>query len=166
MKITARPTLRRYGFRKVMIGNALISAAFLFSYAAFRPGIPSAVIFVLLLVGGFFRSLQFTSTNTLAFADVPPTRISRATSMTSTAQQLSVSMGVALGATLLHLTLLWRGTSELSAGDFWPAFVAIALISGVSVFVYARLTPDAGAEISGRALIAPAAPPSPRAADD
>jgi hypothetical protein len=80
---------------------------------------------------------------------------------------------VALGATLLHLTLLWRGTSDLSAADFWPAFVSIALISGTSVFVYARLAPDAGAEISGRALIAPPTPatptpaaPAPRAADD
>ncbi len=164
MKITARPILRRWGFRNVMIANALISSFFLFSYATFRPGMPSVVILVLLLAGGFFRSLQFTSTNTLAFADVPPTRISRATSMTSTAQQLSISMGVALGATLLHLTLLWRGTSELTATDFWPAFVAIALISGASVFVYARLVPDAGAEVSGRALIAP--PPQPRAADD
>jgi EmrB/QacA subfamily drug resistance transporter len=165
MKITARPILRRWGFRNVMIANALISSFFLLSYATFRPGMPSVVILVLLLAGGFFRSLQFTSTNTLAFADVPPTRISRATSMTSTAQQLSISMGVALGATLLHLTLLWRGTSELTATDFWPAFVAIALISGTSVFVYARLAPDAGAEVSGRALIAQT-PPQPRAADD
>lgn len=165
MKITARPILRRWGFRKVMIANALISGGFLLSYAAFRPGIPSSVILVLLLAGGFFRSLQFTATNTLAFADVPPTRISRATSMTSTAQQLSVSMGVALGATLLHLTLLWHGTSELTATDFWPAFVAIALISSSSVFVYARLAPDAGAEVSGRALAAPPRP-QPRAADD
>jgi EmrB/QacA subfamily drug resistance transporter len=165
MKFTARPILRRWGFRKVMIANALISAAFLLSYATFRPGIPPAVILLLLLAGGFFRSLQFTSTNTLAFADVPPTRISRATSMTSTAQQLSVSMGVALGATLLHLTLLWHGTTELTASDFWPAFVTIALISGASVFVYARLAPDAGAEVSGRALVAPPQP-QPRAADD
>ena len=165
MKITARPILRRWGFRNVMIGNALISSAFLLSYAMFRPGMPSSLILVLLLAGGFFRSLQFTSTNTLAFADVPPTRISRATSMTSTAQQLSISMGVALGATLLHLTLLWHGTSELTATDFWPAFVAIALISSSSVFVYARLAPDAGAEVSGRMLIAPT-PPVPKEADD
>jgi EmrB/QacA subfamily drug resistance transporter len=164
MKITARPILRRWGFRKVMVGNALISGAFLLSYAAFRPGIPSAAILVLLLIGGFFRSLQFTSTNTLAFADVPPTRISRATSLTSTAQQLSISMGVALGATLLHLTLLWRGTSDLAADDFWPAFVVVALLSSASVFVYARLAPDAGAEVSGRALVAPS--PIPKEADD
>jgi MFS family permease len=166
MKITARPILRRWGFRKVMIANALISGGFLLSYATFRPGIPSSAILVLLLAGGFFRSLQFTSTNTLAFADVPPTRISRATSMTSTAQQLSVSMGVALGATLLHLTLLWRGTSDLTAMDFWPAFVVIALISSGSVFVYARLAPDAGAEVSGRMLIAQTPPPVPKEADD
>src|SRR5205807_7025614 len=140
------------------------SSAFLLSYAMFRPGMPSSLILVLLLAGGFFRSLQFTSTNTLAFADVPPTRISRATSLTSTAQQLSVSMGVALGATLLHVTLLWRGASELGAADFSPAFVAIALLSGTSVFVYARLAPDAGAEVSGRALVAPS--PIPREADD
>ena len=165
MKITARPILRRWGFRNVMIGNALISSAFLLSYAMFRPGMPSSLILVLLLAGGFFRSLQFTSTNTLAFADVPPTRISRATSLTSTAQQLSVSMGVALGATLLHVTLLWRGTSDLGAADFWPAFVTIAVISGVSVFVYARLAADAGAEISGHGLGARPAP-VPKAADD
>src|SRR5260370_10068170 len=165
MKITARPILRRWGFRNVMIGNALIGSAFLLSYATFRPGVPSAIILVLLLAGGFFRSLQFTSTNTLAFADVPPTRITRATSLTSTAQPLSVSMGVALGATLLHLTLLWRGTSDLGAADFWPAFVTIAVISGVSVLVYARLAPDAGAEVSGHGLVAPPAPVS-KGADD
>jgi EmrB/QacA subfamily drug resistance transporter len=165
MKMTARAILRRWGFRKVMVANALISGAFMLTYAAFRPGIPSSVILVLLLAGGFFRSLQFTSTNTLAFADVPPTRISRATSLTSTAQQLSLSMGVALGATLLHLTLLWHGTSDLTADDFWPAFVAVALLSGASVFVYARLAHDAGAEVSGRMIAAPTAP-VPKGADD
>jgi hypothetical protein len=71
---------------------------------------------------------------------------------------------VALGATLLHLTLLWHGTSDLTADDFWPAFVAVALLSGASVFVYARLAHDAGAEVSGRALVAPS--PIPREADD
>jgi len=166
MKITARPILRRWGFRKVMVANALISGAFMLTYATFRPGVPSSVILVLLLAGGFFRSLQFTSTNTLAFADVPPTRISRATSLTSTAQQLSISMGVALGATLLHLTLLWRGASDLTADDFWPAFVVVALLSGASVFVYAHLAHDAGAEVSGRMIAAPTAPPLPKGADD
>src|SRR5258708_1518928 len=166
MKITARPILRRWGFRNVMSANALSTTAFLLSYATFRPGVPSAIILVLLLAGGFFRSLQFTSTNTLAFADVPPTRISRATSLTSTAQQLSGNIGVALRAALLHLAPLLGGTGELSAAECGPALLPLPLISGASVFVYARLAPDAGAEVSGRVLIAPTRQPQPRAADD
>ena len=52
----------------------------------------------LLLIGGFFRSLQFTSVNALAFADVPHEKMSRATTLTSVAQQLSLSIGISVGA--------------------------------------------------------------------
>jgi MFS family permease len=151
MKFTARPILRRFGFRRVLVGNAVISAAFLLSYAAFRPGTPHLVILALLLSGGFFRSLQFTGVNTLAFADVPPPRMSRATSITSTVQQLSQVTGVATGALLLHLTLAWRGSGALAASDFWPAFVAVAALPALSALFFARLPRDAGAEVSGHA---------------
>jgi len=77
-------------------------------------------------------------------------RLSRATSVTSTAQQLSRRWASAVGAALLHLTLLWRGTEDLTAADFWPSFVIIGLISGASTLIFARLAADAGAEISGR----------------
>ena len=59
----------------------------------------------LLLVGGFFRSLQFTSVNALSFADMPPERMSRATTLTSVAQQLSLSVGISIGAIALELTI-------------------------------------------------------------
>jgi EmrB/QacA subfamily drug resistance transporter len=155
MKITARPILRRFGFRTALVGNALISAVFLLSYAAFRPETPRSIILVLLLAGGFSRSLQFTGINTLAFADVPPNRMSRATSLSSTAQQLSQSMGVASGAMLLHVTLFWRGSDALSATDFWPSFVVVALLSGSSAWFFAKLPKDAGAEVSGHRFIKP-----------
>jgi hypothetical protein len=157
MKFTARPILRRFGFRTVLVANALISATFLVTYAAFRPGTPHLVMLVLLLVGGFFRSLQFTGVNTLAFADVPPSRMSRATSLTSTAQQLSQSMGVATGALLLHLTLYWRGAGALTASDFWPSFIAVAALSGLSAVFFARLPADAGSELSGHVAKRPGA---------
>jgi EmrB/QacA subfamily drug resistance transporter len=153
MKFTARPILRRFGFRRVLVGNAVISAAFLLSYAAFRPGTPHLVILALLLTGGFFRSLQFTGINTLAFADVPPPRMSRATSLTSTVQQLSQVTGVATGALLLHLTLAWRGSGALAASDFWPAFVAVAALPAISALFFARLPRDAGAELSGHGAV-------------
>jgi EmrB/QacA subfamily drug resistance transporter len=151
MKTTAVRILRRFGFRLVLVGDAVLSAAFLFGYSFFRPDTPHLVIFVALLAGGFFRSLQMTSINTLGYADVPPGMLSRATSLTSMAQQLSQTAGVATGALLLQLMLGLRGGEALSAADFYPAFVGVALISLLSVPFFLRMSPDAGAEVSGRA---------------
>jgi EmrB/QacA subfamily drug resistance transporter len=149
MKTTAAPILRRFGFRTVLVGNALISAVFLFAYGGFVPGTPHAVVFALLLAGGFFRSLEFTAINTIAFADVPPPKMSQATSLSATAQQLSLSFGVTIGAALLHLVRLAHGGGALGAGDFWPSFVAVGALSAGAALVFARLSPDAGAEMSG-----------------
>jgi len=143
----------------VLIWNAVLSGTFFVIYATFQPGTPVAVMIALLLVGGFFRSLQFTSINALTFADIEPQRMSRATSVSSTAQQLALSLGVAVGAGLLHLTLALRGGAETpSAHDFWPAFVIIGLVSGASSLVFRRLKPEDGAEVAGRL---PKAPPPP-----
>ncbi|HUC68359.1 MAG TPA: DHA2 family efflux MFS transporter permease subunit [Stellaceae bacterium] len=149
MKMTAAPIIRSFGFRRVLLGNAVISSAFVMSYAWFSPETSHWLIFVALLAGGFFRSLQFTCTNTLIFADVPPPLMSRATSFQSMAQQLSVSVGVGIGALLLHVTLLLHGRTELSAGDFSGAFLTVALISLSSIFFYLPLAGEAGAEVSG-----------------
>jgi EmrB/QacA subfamily drug resistance transporter len=149
MKITAAPIIRTFGFRRVLLGNAVISSLFVASYAFFAPSTPHWLIVLALLSGGFFRSLQFTSTNTLIFADVPPPLMSRATSFQSMAQQLSVSIGVGIGALLLHVTLLVQGRTELAAGDFAGAFLVVALISLSSIFFYLPLAREAGAEVSG-----------------
>lgn len=153
MKAAAQPILRRFGFRRVLVVNALICSGFFASYATFHPGTPAVVIVALLLSGGFFRSLQFTAVNALAFADVPPPRMSRATSLSGTMQQLSLSLGVAVGAGLLHLTLYWRGGAEaLTANDFWPAFLGIAAISATSMLAFWRLPRTAGEELTGAAV--------------
>jgi len=73
------------------------------SYALFRPTTPHFVIVLALLSGGFFRSLQFTALGSLAYADVPNSMMSSASSLSSMAQQLFLSFGVALGAMLLHM---------------------------------------------------------------
>jgi hypothetical protein len=150
MKMTAVRIIRTLGFRIVLVGDAVISALFLFGYSLFRPETPHLVIFLALLAGGFFRSLQMTSINTLSYADVPPAMLSRATSLTSMAQQLSQTAGVAAGAMLLQVVLVLRGGSALTANDFYPAFVGVALISLFSVPFFLRMAPDAGAEVSGR----------------
>ena len=153
MKTTAVRVLRTLGFRIVLVGDAVISAAFLFGYSLFRPSTPHLVIFLALLAGGFFRSLQMTSINTLSYADVPPSMLSRATSLTSMAQQLSQTAGVATAALLLHIVLTLRGGTALAAADFYPVFVGVAMISLLSVPFFLRMSPDAGAEVSGRAHV-------------
>jgi EmrB/QacA subfamily drug resistance transporter len=149
MKTTAGPILRRLGFRRVLIGNAILSGALLAVYGLFEPTTPHLAILAVLIVSGYFRSLQFTSVNTLAYADMPRERMSRATSFASVSQQLSLSVGIGSGALLLHLTVLARGDTQVAAGDFAPAFFALALLSALSCLVHVRLRPDAGAEVSG-----------------
>jgi hypothetical protein len=104
----------------------------------------------ILLSGGFFRSLQFTSINTIAYAEIEPTKMSRATAMVSAAQQLSLSTGVAVGALVVELTLRLKHSPTMGINDFPPAFLFVGLLSASAVFIFLRLPRDAGAELSGR----------------
>jgi len=142
--------LRRFGFRCVLIYNALISAAFLAACAGFTPRTWIAWMILVLLIGGFFRSLQFTSINTIAYAEVDHRRMSRATSLVSVAQQLSLSTGVAVGALVVDVTLHFTGHTTLEASDFPVAFLFVAVVSALSALIFATLPHDAGAEMANR----------------
>jgi len=82
-----RPLLVRFGFKRVLLGTTFIGAGSIAACAAFTPRTPAVVILLVLLTGGFFRSLQFTSVNVLAYAEVERERLSHATSFAGTAQQ-------------------------------------------------------------------------------
>lgn len=149
MKLTAAPILRRWGFRRVLMTNAWLSSGLIAALALFTAATPGPVIMAVLLVGGFFRSLQFTSLNTLGYADVAQQRLSRATALVAVAQQLSLAAGVAVAAMLLDASRLADGRATLLAIDFRHAFAAIGLLSLASLWWYRQLAPDAGAELSG-----------------
>lgn len=151
MKTLASPVIHRWGFRRVLVVNAVVSALFIAACAFFTPATPPLAIFALLLIGGFFRSLQFTAVNTLGYADVPPQLMSRATGFASMAQQLAATAGVALGALLLHVILLLHGGTVLRYQEFAPAFVVVALFSLASLPLFLSLSPAAGDELTGRA---------------
>jgi hypothetical protein len=150
MKAAAATVLRRFGFRTILVINSLVSAAFLAVCAAFTKTTPVAVMVALLLIGGFFRSLQFTCIGTIAFAEVEPARVSRATALTAVARQLALTAGVAFGAAAVEAVVHYRGGGALVAADFSPAFLAVAVISTLSLFIFARLPANAGAELSGK----------------
>jgi EmrB/QacA subfamily drug resistance transporter len=150
MKPAIAPLLKRFGFKKILVPNAVISGALLAACASFTETTPIAVMFIILVVGGFFRSLEFTSLNTLAYADVPPQRMSKATSLVSVLQQVSISSGVAVGALAVELTFRFSDRAALTTEDFRPAFLFVGAISAFAAFIFLQLDRDAGAEMANR----------------
>ncbi len=146
MKTVSPWILRSFGFRKLLIGNGIVVGAMIAGLALFRADTPHWVFYPYLLVFGFLRSVQFTSINTLGYAELTPAIMSRATSLSSVAQQLSMSFGVSVAATLLALMV---GEAPVNAGDFPPVFLMVGLIPALSTLGFLRLSAMDGAEVSG-----------------
>jgi hypothetical protein len=77
MKTVTTPTLRRFGFRSVLVVNGVIASLSIMACAAISPQTPQALVVALMLIAGLTRSMQFTALNTLAFADVASSQLSR-----------------------------------------------------------------------------------------
>jgi len=151
MKTTAAPIIHRLGFKNILVWNAVLTACFTAASALFTAVTPAAVILAVLLVGGFFRSLQFTAINSIAYADIHEKEMSKATSFASVVQQLSMSAGVATGALVLEMERMGRDSHQVLASDFPMAFILVACLAASSAFIFARLPKKAGASLSRRA---------------
>lgn len=147
MKTQAAAIIRRYGFRRVLIANAVVASLFAAMPSLFTSATPPLLIVALFLAGGLSRSLQFTSVNTLAYADVPPERLSKATSFAAVCQELSGSVGVTIAAIGLQFVQYERGGSAIDAGHFPPVFILIGLVSASSILFFSHLAPTAGASL-------------------
>lgn len=165
MKATAAPIIRTFGFRHVLIANAIVSAGFLAANGFFTAATPHLVIIAVLLAGGFFRSLEFTAVNALAYADISQPEMSRATSFASVSQQVSLSLGVAIGGLILQAAQALRGQTHIVQGDFAVAFWIVAAIGALSVISFARLPPGAGEELAALPAARTAAAPNACAAN-
>jgi EmrB/QacA subfamily drug resistance transporter len=151
MKLLVAPILRRFGFRHVLIWNCVISVGFLAACAAFSEQTPVIVMMLVLLIGGFFRSMEFTCINTIAYAEIDAPRMSSATSLIAALQQLSISTGVAIGALSVETASRLHHSSTFTAADFPPAFLVVSAISLSSLLVFWRLPREAGAIMTNRA---------------
>jgi Na+/melibiose symporter-like transporter len=149
MKIASPPILRWFGFRKTLVWNGVIATTSIAICAAFRPSWPMAAIYAVLLLGGFFQSLQFTAYNTIAYADIPQARMSAATSFYATFQQLMLSMGICASSGALALSIAFTGHAQPGLFDFSVAFLAVTAISILASPVCAYLPDDAGNAMSG-----------------
>ena len=146
-KPVAPGLIRYFGFKRVLTVTNLIVAAVTMAPGFFRASTPLTLIVILFAVGGFFRSMQFTSINTIAFADVPQSAVSRATTLSTVVQQVGLALGISFGALVLHLT---RGAGGLLTPDrFTLPFIAVGAVTLIAGPFYQTLSADAGANVSG-----------------
>lgn len=149
MKWFAGPILRRLGFRISLTVIGVLAAC---SYAVcglFRPGWPFVVIFAVLVASGFLMSFQFTAYNTIAYDEIESERMSAATSFYSTFQQFTLSLGICVAATALHVSTALSRRQIPGFEDFSGAFWVVTGISLCSYFANIRFHPQAGRQMSG-----------------
>jgi EmrB/QacA subfamily drug resistance transporter len=149
MKPAAQPILRRFGFRATLVVNGVLAAAFMMICASFRPSWPSLTLDGILLVGGFFRSLQFTAFNAIAYGDVLRAKMSAATTLYSTIQQLTLTLGIVIGAAILEISARLHGHAQAARSDYALAFLIVGGVAFLAVPLCARLRADAGEALSG-----------------
>ncbi len=150
MKPLTTPLLRRFGFRGILIVFSLLSGGSIAACALFGPATPDWAMAAVLLFSGAARSMQFTSLDTLTYADVEPADRAGATTLAGVTSQVGAVLGIALSAILLNASSLLRGADQVATPDFRLAFVCLGLVSLISLPTYLRLPRSAGAEVTGR----------------
>lgn len=152
MKLISRPVMKRFGHRTILIGNTVFLGCTMMIFTQIDRGTPSWFILALSLGQGFFASLQFTAMNSLVYADIDDRDASRAGSISSTAQQLSLSFGVAVGSLLAGWFLGHVDQTDpvQTIPALHKAFFALGAITIVSSLTFWGLHADDGNNISGR----------------
>jgi EmrB/QacA subfamily drug resistance transporter len=151
MKAFVIQSLRRFGFRRILIVNGTITALSMALCALLSPATATILVIAVLFFHGALRSMQFTCMTTLAYAEIPPEKMSRANGFLSAVMQLSMGMGVAIGAITLRLVAHARGHSAAAPQlrDFHLAILFISVLALGPVFDSLGLSPNAGATTSG-----------------
>ncbi|MFB2564893.1 DHA2 family efflux MFS transporter permease subunit [Rhizobium sp. IMFF44] len=151
MKPATTPILRRFGFKPVLIVNGLLNAIFIAACALFSPDTPLWFVVPVLFIGGMCRSMHFTALNTIAFADIPPGQMTGANTLFSTVFQLTMGMGIAVGAIGIRIGQAISaplGVESIVAIEFRLAFVLLGIIALLAVLDCLPLDRKAGDNVS------------------
>jgi len=150
MKFLSSKILRRYGFRQVLIVNTVLVGLTICMYALVTPATPLALIIALGLTQGLLNSLQFSSINGMAYADIESSESSMATSIASTMQQLSLSFGLACGSLIAGWYLGGVAQTQQVAvtSALHHTFVTIGILTVVSSLSFWTLRQGDGDSVS------------------
>jgi EmrB/QacA subfamily drug resistance transporter len=152
LKVLMPRILARFGYRAVLVSNTLIIGAQILLFATIGMGTPVWLIVAEVFFYGFFTSLQYTSMNTLVYADVSEAQESSASSIASTVQQMAISFGVASASLVTAFFVPDRHTS--SAPQFihgiHRAFLVLGGMTLLSTIVFRELKRGDGDAVSQR----------------
>ncbi len=156
MKFMSVRIVQRFGFRRTLTTNALLTGMSIAICAVFQADTPYWLVVMLLFGGGIIRSLQFSTLGALTFAEVPGEQASRASSISAMSMQLSISVAVGLAAVLLNLIMNVRGHPRIMAGDIGLTMIVCGLLCATSWVLFRRMAARAGEEVSGGRSVAAA----------
>jgi len=150
LKMTMPGILRHFGYRFVLISNTLIIGLLIVLFATIDAGTPVWLIVAQVFAFGFFTSLQYTSMNTLVFADVTEEQASSASTIASTMQQMSISFGVATAslATAFFIPDRFHTTPLEMIHGIHRAFLALGGLTVLSAIVFRELKREDGDNVS------------------
>ncbi|MFD2361149.1 MULTISPECIES: MFS transporter [unclassified Arthrobacter] len=169
IKPATTPLIRRFGFKAVLVFASLASAATFALCAFLTPETPEALMFVLLVCSGAFRSIGFSAYASVQYADIPPAQLTSANTVSATLVQLGTGSGIAVAALLIRSFETVAPLSQDPAGPFRGAFMAMAILMLASTADSILLPRHAGAAVAQGSRKQPkaAAPgqPAPASAD-
>ena len=156
MKAVMPRILRRIGYRGVLISNTSILGVLLMVFATIGLRTPVWAIVLEAFFYGAFTSLQYTSMNTLVFADIDGKDASSASSIASTAQQMSISFGVAVAglATAFFVPRTHSDPTEMLHG-IHKALIALGILTVFSTIVFFGLKSGDGDDVSLHKVLHP-----------
>jgi len=149
-KVAMPKVLTRLGYRGVLISNTLTIGFLLLLFATIGPRTPVWEIVLLAFFYGAFTSLQYTSMNTLVYADIREKDTSNASSIASTMQQMSMSFGVACAglATAFFMPAGLRSNPQQMIHGVHESLVALGAFTVISTVIFHRLRGGDGANVS------------------
>ncbi len=152
MKLMAVRILQRFGYRKVLIVNTLLIGVTISLFALIMPATPLPVIVALGLTLGFVNSLQFSSMNSMAYADIDPADSSMASTIASSLQQMSMSFGLACGTlvTSWYLGGLPQSDRMAVTDALHHAFLTLGAFTLLSSLTFRTLRPTDGENMNRR----------------
>jgi EmrB/QacA subfamily drug resistance transporter len=153
LKLTMPRILARFGYRTVLVSNTLLIGLQILLFATIGKSTPVWLVVGEVFCYGFFTSLQYTSMNTLVYADVTEEQASSASSIASTAQQMSISFGVASASlvTAFFLPDRYRSDPLQFIHGIHRAFFVLGGMTILSTIVFRALKRGDGNEVSQEA---------------